>query len=82
MLIFARAFAGCGAAGIFVSVLSISPLDLSSSRLRCLRSHLTSVPAVAEVTRLEDRPKLLGLFGAVFGGGQISALTVVDFRPD
>ncbi|BGP57253.1 hypothetical protein JCM8202_002830 [Rhodotorula sphaerocarpa] len=45
MLIFARAFAGCGAAGIFVSVLSI----------------------IAEVTRLEDRPKLLGLFGAVFG---------------
>lgn len=26
--------------------------------------------AVAEVTRLEDRPKLLGLFGAVFGGEQ------------
>lgn len=28
---------------------------------------------VAEVTRLEDRPKLLGLFGAVFGGRQIYA---------
>ncbi|GAA5856891.1 hypothetical protein JCM9279_007592 [Rhodotorula babjevae] len=45
VLIFGRAFAGVGAAGIFVSVLSI----------------------IAEVTRLEDRPKLLGLFGAVFG---------------
>ncbi|KAL8292144.1 hypothetical protein RQP46_001610 [Phenoliferia psychrophenolica] len=45
VLIFGRAFAGCGAAGIFVSVLSI----------------------IAEVTRLEQRPKLLGLFGAVFG---------------
>lgn len=38
VLIFGRAFAGVGAAGIFVSVLSI----------------------IAEVTRLEDRPKLLG----------------------
>ncbi|KAM0753699.1 MFS general substrate transporter, partial [Meredithblackwellia eburnea MCA 4105] len=45
VLIFGRAFAGCGAAGIFVSVLSI----------------------IAEVTRLEQRPKLLGLFGGVFG---------------
>ncbi|BGP04230.1 hypothetical protein JCM10049v2_000028 [Rhodotorula toruloides] len=44
VLIFGRAFAGCGAAGIFVSCLSI----------------------IAEVTRLEDRPKLFGLFGAVF----------------
>ncbi|GJN91916.1 hypothetical protein Rhopal_004941-T1 [Rhodotorula paludigena] len=45
VLIFGRAFAGVGAAGIFVSVLSI----------------------IADVTRLEDRPKLFGLFGAVFG---------------
>ncbi|BGP44235.1 hypothetical protein JCM10450v2_000046 [Rhodotorula kratochvilovae] len=45
VLIFGRAFAGVGAAGIFVSVLSI----------------------IAEATRLEDRPKLFGLFGAVFG---------------
>ncbi|KAI5476421.1 MFS transporter, partial [Pseudohyphozyma bogoriensis] len=44
VLIFGRAFAGCGAAGIFVSCLSI----------------------IADVTRLEDRPKLLGLFGGVF----------------
>lgn len=44
VLIFGRAFAGVGAAGIFVAVLSI----------------------IAEVTRLEQRPKLLGLFGAVF----------------
>ncbi|GAA6033655.1 hypothetical protein JCM8097_004368 [Rhodosporidiobolus ruineniae] len=44
VLIFGRAFAGVGASGIFVSVLSI----------------------IADVTRLEDRPKLLGLFGGVF----------------
>ncbi|KAM0793803.1 hypothetical protein ACM66B_001219 [Microbotryomycetes sp. NB124-2] len=44
VLIFGRAFAGVGAAGIFVAVLAI----------------------IADVTRLEDRPKLLGLFGAVF----------------
>ncbi|GAA5923697.1 MDR family MFS transporter [Sporobolomyces koalae] len=43
-LIAARAIAGVGAAGIFVSVLSI----------------------ISTVTRLEQRPKLLGLFGAVF----------------
>ncbi|KAK4046657.1 hypothetical protein OIV83_005940 [Microbotryomycetes sp. JL201] len=44
ILIFGRAFAGVGAAGIFVAVLAI----------------------IADVTKLEDRPKLLGLFGAVF----------------
>ncbi|KIM88878.1 hypothetical protein PILCRDRAFT_243404 [Piloderma croceum F 1598] len=44
-LIFGRAVAGIGGAGIFVSVLSI----------------------IGEVTRLEDRPKLFGSFGAVFG---------------
>lgn len=44
VLIFGRAFSGCGAAGIFVAVLSI----------------------IADVTTLEQRPKLLGLFGAVF----------------
>lgn len=44
VLIFGRAFAGVGAAGTFVSVLSI----------------------VADVTTLEQRPRLLGLFGAVF----------------
>ncbi|KAK9893727.1 MFS general substrate transporter [Cystobasidium minutum MCA 4210] len=44
ILIFGRAFAGLGAAGIFVSVLSI----------------------IAEVTTLEQRPRLFGLFGAVF----------------
>lgn len=49
VLIFGRAFSGCGAAGIFVAVLSI----------------------VAEVTRLEDRPKLLGLFGGVFAVSSI-----------
>lgn len=32
MLIFARAFAGCGAAGIFVSVLSISSSGSDSTR--------------------------------------------------
>lgn len=41
ILIFGRCFAGVGAAGIFVSVLSI----------------------IGEVTRLEDRPMLLGAFG-------------------
>jgi len=44
-LIFGRAVAGFGGAGIFVSVLSI----------------------IGEITRLEDRPKLFGTFGAVFG---------------
>lgn len=44
VLIFARALAGCGAAGIFVSCLSI----------------------IASTTKLEDRPKLLGLFGGCF----------------
>ncbi|GAA5974356.1 hypothetical protein JCM11641_005232 [Rhodosporidiobolus odoratus] len=44
VLIFGRAVAGCGAAGIFVACLSI----------------------IADVTKLEDRPKLLGLFGGVF----------------
>jgi MFS family permease len=44
-LIFGRAVAGFGAAGIFVSILSI----------------------IGEITRLEDRPKLFGTFGAVFG---------------
>jgi MFS family permease len=44
VLIFGRAFAGVGAAGIFVSILSI----------------------IAEITKLEDRPKLFGAFGAVF----------------
>ncbi len=70
MLIFARAFAGCGAAGIFVSVLSISQSSVSDQQLAGPDSLLTHPPgtfAVAEVTRLEDRPKLLGLFGAVFG---------------
>ncbi|KAG8703474.1 hypothetical protein FRC08_002816 [Ceratobasidium sp. 394] len=43
-LIFGRAVAGAGAAGIFISILSI----------------------IAQVTRLEDRPLLFGLFGAVF----------------
>lgn len=47
VLIFGRAFAGVGAAGIFVSVLSI----------------------IAEVTRLEDRPKLLGAYALPFGSG-------------
>ncbi|KAL7411362.1 ABC transporter [Mrakia frigida] len=44
VLIFGRAFAGVGAAGIFVSVLAI----------------------IGEITRIEDRPKLFGGFGAVF----------------
>ncbi|BGP12136.1 hypothetical protein JCM10213_004701 [Rhodosporidiobolus nylandii] len=44
VLIFGRAFSGCGAAGIFTACLSI----------------------IADVTKLEDRPKLLGLFGGVF----------------
>ncbi|GAA5917435.1 hypothetical protein JCM6882_008662 [Rhodosporidiobolus microsporus] len=44
ILIFGRAFAGCGAAGIFTACLSI----------------------IADVTRLEDRPALMGLFGGVF----------------
>ncbi|GAA5956352.1 hypothetical protein JCM3765_005638 [Sporobolomyces pararoseus] len=44
VLIFARALAGVGAAGLFISVLSI----------------------ISTVSPLEDRPKLLGGFGAVF----------------
>lgn len=44
VLIFGRAFAGVGAAGIFVSGLAI----------------------LATITRLEQRPLLFGLFGAVF----------------
>ncbi|GAA5983322.1 hypothetical protein JCM5350_003071 [Sporobolomyces pararoseus] len=44
MLIFARALAGVGAAGLFIAVLSI----------------------ISTVSPLEDRPKLLGGFGAVF----------------
>jgi len=44
-LIAGRAIAGVGAAGIFVSCLSI----------------------IADVTTLEDRPKLFGSFGGVFG---------------
>ncbi|GAA5937593.1 MDR family MFS transporter [Sporobolomyces koalae] len=44
-IIVGRAVSGVGAAGIFISMLSI----------------------LAQVTRLEDRPKLFGMFGAVFG---------------
>ncbi|GAA6023817.1 hypothetical protein JCM11491_000557 [Sporobolomyces phaffii] len=44
-LIVGRAVSGVGAAGIFISMLSI----------------------LAQVTLLEDRPKLFGMFGAVFG---------------
>lgn len=44
VLIFARAFAGTGAAGIFISVLSI----------------------ISTISPIQDRPKLLGGFGAVF----------------
>ncbi|GAA5957324.1 hypothetical protein JCM21900_000808 [Sporobolomyces salmonicolor] len=44
-LIWGRAISGVGAAGIFISMLSI----------------------LAQVTLLEDRPKLFGMFGAVFG---------------
>ncbi|KAF7303157.1 Major facilitator transporter-like protein [Mycena kentingensis (nom. inval.)] len=44
-LIAGRAVSGVGAAGIFVSMISI----------------------ISQVTRLEDRPRLFGLFGAVFG---------------
>ncbi|KAG8885078.1 hypothetical protein FRB97_002243 [Tulasnella sp. 331] len=44
VLIFGRAFAGCGAAGIFVSALAI----------------------LARISRIEQRPILFGLFGAVF----------------
>jgi MFS family permease len=44
VLIFGRAVAGVGAAGIFTSILAI----------------------IAEVTRLEDRPIMLGSFGAAF----------------
>ncbi|GAA6019033.1 hypothetical protein JCM10207_006294 [Rhodosporidiobolus poonsookiae] len=45
VLILGRAIAGCGAAGIFTTVLAI----------------------IALVTRLEDRPVLMGAFGGVFG---------------
>ncbi|KAG0143946.1 hypothetical protein CROQUDRAFT_48074 [Cronartium quercuum f. sp. fusiforme G11] len=48
-LIIARAVAGIGAAGIFVSCLSI----------------------IADITELEDRPKLLGSFGAVFAASSV-----------
>ncbi|KAH9815249.1 major facilitator superfamily domain-containing protein [Melampsora americana] len=48
-LIIARAVAGVGAAGIFVSCLSI----------------------IADITELEDRPKLLGSFGAVFAASSV-----------
>ncbi|KZW04065.1 ABC transporter [Exidia glandulosa HHB12029] len=44
VLIFGRAFAGVGAACIFVSVLSI----------------------ISEITRLKDRPVLMGTFGGIF----------------
>ncbi|EJD43051.1 transporter [Auricularia subglabra TFB-10046 SS5] len=44
VLIFGRAFAGVGAACIFVAILSI----------------------ISEITRLKDRPVLMGAFGAVF----------------
>lgn len=48
-LIISRAVAGVGAAGIFVSCLSI----------------------IADITELEDRPKLLGSFGAVFAASSV-----------
>ncbi|KAG8991828.1 hypothetical protein FRB93_002563 [Tulasnella sp. JGI-2019a] len=44
VLIFGRAIAGCGAAGIFVAVLAI----------------------LARISRIEQRPVLFGLFGAVY----------------
>lgn len=54
-LIAGRAIAGVGAAGIFVSCLSI----------------------IADVTTLEDRPKLFGSFGGVFG---LSSVIGREFR--
>ncbi|EUC63014.1 MFS toxin efflux pump protein (AflT), putative [Rhizoctonia solani AG-3 Rhs1AP] len=55
-LIFGRAVAGTGAAGIFISILSI----------------------IAQVTRLEDRPLLFGLFGAVFAVSSVSYPLLLD----
>ncbi|QRW26487.1 major facilitator superfamily transporter [Rhizoctonia solani] len=58
-LIFGRAVAGTGAAGIFISILSI----------------------IAQVTRLEDRPLLFGLFGAVFAVSSRTLDFVIGLRP-
>lgn len=53
-----RQVAGTGAAGIFISILSI----------------------IAQVTRLEDRPLLFGLFGAVFAISSVSLFTLSPFH--
>lgn len=60
VLIFGRAFAGMGAACIFVSVLSII------SEVNCCRRCATLVIDKVQITRLKDRPVMMGTFGAVF----------------
>ncbi|KAF7290179.1 Major facilitator transporter-like protein [Mycena indigotica] len=60
-LIAGRTVSGIGAAGICMSFLS-----LLAELLTCL-IVVSMIQIISQVTRLEDRPRLFGLFGAVFG---------------
>jgi MFS family permease len=64
VLILGRAIAGVGGAGIFVSgkAATFAFYDWTAG-LKLLPPVLT---IIAQITRLEDRPILFGLFGAVF----------------
>ncbi len=62
VLILGRAIAGCGGAGIFVSLLrgygAIHNIALA---------QVSCFSIIATITRLEQRPLFFGLFGGVFG---------------
>ena len=58
-LIFGRAVAGVGGAGIFVSIFTI----------------------ISQITRLKDRPVLIGFFGGVFGISSVCPLSIPTFYP-
>jgi MFS family permease len=44
----------------------VQPVCLSN-RLFCITSVVAMIQIISQATRLEDRPRLYGLFGAVFG---------------
>ncbi|KAJ7198312.1 major facilitator superfamily domain-containing protein [Mycena pura] len=60
-LIAGRTVTGVGAAGICAFFSAVIPTTLT------LRPVVAMLQIISQVTRLEDRPRLFGFFGAVFG---------------
>lgn len=63
MLIAGRTVSGLGAAGICV----FDSLTVQADTDQWYQKVVSMIQVLSQVTRLEDRPRLFGMFGAVFG---------------